>query len=92
MDDHHHPLASTARLDGAILRPPDGAPDAAQPARPNTVTWQPQAGIRQAVVIVTWAGQTGHGTVVAARSLREVEQRQSDLLVLVIAGWPPAVR
>lgn len=91
LDDRHDTLASNARLDGAAPHPPDGALDAARPTRPNMVTWQPTAGVRQAAVIEEWAGPTGHGTIVVARSLREVEQRESDLLLLVIVGWLAAL-
>ncbi len=47
------------------------------------MTWQPRAGVRIATVTVPWTG----GTVMAGRSLRLVEERESHLELLVAAGW-----
>lgn len=80
-------LASTGRLDGAEVRPPLGALAAATSHDPRIVTWQPRRGVRLAAVIVRYSGPSGSGTVVVARSLRVVEQRDSRLLALVAAGW-----
>jgi hypothetical protein len=48
-------------------------------------TWQPRAGVRQAVVLV----QTNDGKyfVAAGRSLREVEVREDNLTLMVGAAW-----
>ena len=80
-------LASTGRLDGEPVRPPLGALRAAARHGSHLVTWQPRAGVRMATVIEAYTGPTGGGTVVVARSLRTVEQRESRLLGLVAAGW-----
>lgn len=77
------PLASSGRLDGADPVPPKGVLDAATAATPNRVTWQPREGVRIATVTVPWAG----GTVMAGRSLREVERLEDQALLLVGAGW-----
>ena len=50
---------------------------------PCGVTWQPREGIRIASVTVRWSG----GTVLAGRSLREVERLEDQALLLVAAGW-----
>ena len=50
---------------------------------PNVVTWQPRAGVRVATVTARW----GDGTVMAGRSLREVERREDQALLLVAVGW-----
>jgi len=42
------------------------------------VTWQPQAGVRIAAVVLPWRG----GTVLARRSLRLVEERIDGLTEL----------
>ena len=76
-------LASSARLDGRDPVPPIGVLDHARTSSPNAVTWQPRAGVRIASVTVAWQG----GTVLAGRSLREVERREDRLLLLVGAGW-----
>ncbi len=77
------PLASNARLDGAVPAPPAGVLAAATASGRNTVTWQPRVGVRIATVSVPWPG----GTVLAGRSLRTVEQREDMALLLAGAAW-----
>jgi hypothetical protein len=50
---------------------------------PDMVTWQLGIGVRVAAVVVPWHG----GTVLAGRSLLQVEIRDSDALLIVIAAW-----
>ena len=76
-------LASDGRLDGQDPVPPLGVLDHARASSPNVVTWQPRAGVRVATVTVAWNG----GTVMAGRSLREVERRVDQDLLLVAAAW-----
>lgn len=77
------PLAWGGQLDGAAPAPPAGVLDHAAMGTPNRVTWQPRAGVRLATVTVRWSG----GTVLAGRSLREVERLEDQALLLVAAGW-----
>jgi len=86
LDDDGAVLASTGRLDGAPVRPPSGALDAARTHEPNVVTWQPRHDVRLAAVIAAY-GSPRTGTVVVARSLRVVEEQESRLLALVALGW-----
>jgi hypothetical protein len=76
-------LATDGQLDGAPPLIPKGVLDAAGANGLDAVTWQPRAGLRFATVTVPWAG----GSVMAGRSLRLVEQRESQLELLVAAGW-----
>jgi hypothetical protein len=76
-------LASSGVLDGADPVPPAGVLEHAAADAPNVVTWQPRTGVRVATVTARWAG----GTVMAGRSLREVERREDQALLLVTAGW-----
>ena len=76
-------LATDGQLDGHDPVPPLGVLDAARQHSPNTVTWQPRSGVRIASVTVPWQG----GTVLAGRSLREVERREDTLLLLVATAW-----
>lgn len=76
-------LATDGALDGHDPAPPPGVLVAARTHSPNMVTWQPRSGVRVASVTVPWGG----GTVMAGRSLREVERREDQLLLLVAAGW-----
>jgi hypothetical protein len=76
-------LATGGRLGGHDPAPPKGMLEAAVAGSPNVVTWQPRSDVRIAAVAVPWSG----GTVLAGRSLREVERRVDQLLLLVAAVW-----
>src|SRR3954452_5204142 len=76
-------LATAGELEGGDPVPPRGVLDAAQTDRPNVVTWQPRSGVRLATVNVRWQG----GTVLAGRSLRDVERREDEALRLVAVAW-----
>lgn len=76
-------LATDATLDGSAPRPPVGVLETARSAGIDKVTWQPRAGVRIAAVVVPWGG----GTVLAGRSLRIVEERVSQLQVMVAVAW-----
>jgi len=82
-DRNHSILATDATLDGGRPAPPDGVLDAAGPSDPNLVTWQPRAGVRIATVAVAWSG----GTVVAGRSLRLVEERETNAELIAGLSW-----
>jgi hypothetical protein len=77
-------VASSATLDGRTPQLPPGVFDAARASGEDRVTWQPQAGVRLAAVVVPVAGG---GSVLAGRSLREVERRESDLLGVTAFAW-----
>jgi hypothetical protein len=76
-------LATDGVLDGHDPIPPAGVLEDARLDPPDTVTWQPRAGVRIAQVSVPWQG----GVVLAGRSLREVERRTDQALLLVAAAW-----
>lgn len=76
-------LASNASLDGGQPAPPNGVLEAARPGSPNAVTWQPRDGVRIATVTVAWKG----GTVLAGRSLRIVEERETNAELIAGAAW-----
>ena len=82
-DTSHSVLATDATLDGGQPAPPAGVLAAARPGSPNAVTWQPRDGVRIAAVVATWNG----GTVLAGRSLRRVEDRESNAELIAGAGW-----
>jgi hypothetical protein len=78
-----HVLATSGRLDGADPAPPIGVLQHAATGAPNRVTWQPRTGVRVATVTVSWSG----GTVLAGRSLQEVEHRVDVVQQLVLFAW-----
>jgi hypothetical protein len=76
-------LATDGELDGGPPLIPIGVLEASRANGLDAVTWQPRPGVRIATVTEPWAG----GSVMAGRSLRVVEQRESQLELLVAAGW-----
>jgi hypothetical protein len=82
-DRSGHVLAESVTVHG---RPPD-FPESVfanvSPSRVETVTWQTSTGERSATAVAAYSG----GHVVAGRSLREIESRDNDSLLLAIGGW-----
>jgi hypothetical protein len=85
-DQNGKPLNGTATLNGSIPVPPQGVFDYAKQKGEHRLTWQPMTGIRIAAVIVPYQGKQP-GFILAGRSLREVENRESMLMVYVFAAW-----
>jgi hypothetical protein len=81
VDDQRHVLAAGANLGAQVPLPPAGAFDFAKAHGENRFTWQPQPGVRLAAVLVHTTGDHP-GYVLAARNLREVEERESQLTAL----------
>ncbi len=82
-DGHDDVVASSAVLDGRTPRLPAGVITSARTTGEDRVTWEPKPGVRIAAVVVPYRG----GAVLAGRSLREVERRESDLLAIVAVAW-----
>jgi len=76
-------IASSASLHGQEPPVPPGVLAAARERGQDRVTWQPEAGVRSAIVVVP----AGRGFVLAGRSLRLVEQREDVLGRLALALW-----
>ena len=76
-------LASSGYLGSGIPELPDGVLENTAHVRDNRFTWQPRPQVRIATVIV--AAQ--HGFVLSGRSLREVEDRETELERLLEAAW-----
>ena len=75
------PVASSAQLHG---QPPPFPTSVFADARgQDRITWQPEPGVRSAVVVQPWRG----GFVVAGRSLRLVEERTDHILLLTTFMW-----
>jgi hypothetical protein len=82
-DRQGQPLASSATLDGQTPLPPRGVLTSISSHGRNEVTWQPAPGVRNAAIVVAY----GNGYVLAGRSLRVVEERESALTNWVILAW-----
>lgn len=79
----HDLLASSALLHGSTPQIPDGVLDAAQSNGTDAVTWQPDPGVREAIVAVPWNG----GVLIAGQSLRLTEMHEDTLLHQIAIGW-----
>lgn len=67
---------------------PEGVLDSTKSLGTNKITWQLPTGERFAAVIKHWNGSSGQsGYVLAARSLREIEEREFQLEIIVGVGW-----
>lgn len=82
LDDDKVPQASSARLNNVTPTIPPGVLDYAKEHGESRITWEPENGVRAALVVVRFKGEKS-GYVVAGRSLREVERRESHLTFLV---------
>lgn len=63
---------ASVRLDGKTPTIPKGVLDYAKSNGINKVTWQPQAGVREATVVIPYP----HGWILAGRSLTAVETEE----------------
>ena len=85
-DNQGHIFSSSATLHGSPPQIPGGVFADAERLGELRFTWQPEEGIRQAVVVVAYPG-INSGFVLAGRSLREVEYRIDDLGLEVVIAW-----
>lgn len=85
-DTADRPLAGTGRLGGALPVPPSGVLALARQRGWHSVSWQPRRDVRIAAVLRGVDDQSGR-VVLAGRSLREVEERESRLLVMAVLAW-----
>lgn len=85
-DQNGNPMVSQALLDGKVPVPPLGVFQFVSARGEDRFTWQPRNGVRMATVVTRFSG-VNSGFVLTARSLREVEIREDQLLRLVFIGW-----
>lgn len=83
----HTPLAGSGLLDGVLPSPPTGVFGYVAENGTDTITWQPRAKVRNAIVMRRVTGTTFQGYVLAGRSLREIEKREDQLARIVVIGW-----
>ncbi|OGM98150.1 MAG: hypothetical protein A2735_00380 [Candidatus Yanofskybacteria bacterium RIFCSPHIGHO2_01_FULL_41_21] len=79
-------VVGTGKLDGQYPTLPDGVLERAKEVGENRITWEPQSGLRFALVIIPFSGDQS-GFVAIGRSLREVEQRIDMLGLQVLVVW-----
>jgi len=85
-DENKKPVLSTGLLSKRLPALPAGVFDVARKQGENVFTWQPEAGVRMAIVLRSV--QSPHYSFVAVgRSLYEVEKREKNLMWTVFVGW-----
>lgn len=88
------PIVSTGLLRGEMPQPPrtvfsdlrartTEASSSVAEAKESTLTWEPEAGVRHAIVVV----EAGDHFVVTGRSMREVDERTWNMESLIGIGW-----
>jgi len=85
-DDQGNGVAADGLLDGKIPTLPNGVLDFTRTHGEDDISWQPRSGVRSALVIEHVQGSF-QGFVVAGRSLRVVEERESMLIKQIAFGW-----
>lgn len=88
-DDKNNPIFSTGKLNGTVPLPPSGVFDYTRLHKQDRITWQPGTGsevVRVASVITRYSGKSS-GFVLVGRSLREVEEREEDLVEHIGFAW-----
>src|SRR5436305_4209894 len=80
------PIASSVQLNGQTPTIPSGVFDYVRQNGEDRITWQPQSGVRSAIVVTRFKGPNP-GFVLAGRSLREVEIRVDNIMQLILFGW-----
>jgi hypothetical protein len=85
-DSNKQVVASSAVLNNNNPVTPKGVLDYAREHGENRVTWQPQTGVRMAIVAIFYNDKAA-GYVVVGRSLRENEIRTAKIGNLIQLGW-----
>lgn len=86
-DGHGKPVAGDGYLGNKLAVVPFGVLQHARAGRENTVTWQPQAGVRLATVVA----KDGAQYILAGQSLKSYEDRTARISRIAALGWVLAV-
>jgi len=84
--DAGEPQASSGLLQGDVPLLPSGVFDYTRQNGEERESWQPESGVRIAAVVVAYGG-TQPGFVLAGRSMREVEKRESQGEQMTGIAW-----
>lgn len=81
-----NPMQSTGTMDEKLPKLPKGVFEFARSNNEDVFTWQPRPGIREAMVLKA-VRSPQVGFVAVGRSLNEVEQRESNLVNIILIAW-----
>ncbi|CAN5141571.1 hypothetical protein BH11PAT3_BH11PAT3_2710 [soil metagenome] len=85
-DESGAAVASSGLLKGIIPVPPKGVFEYLRSKNENRFTWEPEAGIRNAVVMRRISGSRP-GFILVGRSMREIETRLNSLEFMIAGFW-----
>jgi hypothetical protein len=85
-DKNGEPVQSTGFLNNQLPKMPKGVFDFTYKNQEDVFTWQPQKGVRMAMVVKK-TNSPQIKFVAVGRSLREVEKRESTLVTMVFVSW-----
>ena len=77
---------ATTNLHGRRIVPPAGVFTVAGQNGENRRSWQPEAGVRNAIVVLPYSINGDQGYVVAGHSLKETEKREQFLMGQIVVG------
>lgn len=87
-DNNRQLVGSSATLDGQPPTPADNVFSVAKEQGESRFTWEPKPGVRIAAVL---KAVDDKAFVLAGRSLKEISNREADLLKICIIGWAVSV-
>jgi hypothetical protein len=87
LDQNKKVLVSSATLNGVTPVIPQGTFDYVAGSGQDRVTWQPQPGIREALVVDKYSAEGSSGYVVAGTSLKESEATTDKIGRDIFIGW-----
>ncbi len=80
-------ISSDYVLNDKEVFPPKGVFDYARTHGEDRVTWQPEKGVRTAIVVKYYKSENRSGYVLAGRSMKETEKRTGLIYNLLLIGW-----
>ncbi len=80
------PVMSTGLLNGKKPSLPSGVFELARTRGENRFTWQPEGGVRVAMVLKS-VRSPAYSFLAVGRSLLEVEKRERSLLTMAVVSW-----
>ena len=85
-NDRKEPVLSSGMLNGKMPSLPQGVFDFAKKYGQNVFTWQPERGVRMAVVLQAVQAPS-YSFVAVGRSLYEIEKREQNHLFMTLVSW-----
>lgn len=85
-DNQGQPVISTGVLNGKMPHLPEGVFDFASKKGEDVFTWQPQGGVRMAIVLRSLQSSP-YSFVASGRALKETEKREQNLLWMSLISW-----